>query len=189
MRKSFFVVSLVIFQQGPPSPGSAPSSPEPMVEAHMMEGQVNHLSFSWRLEFSLLGLRSFYRGQKVFITLSRSLHFNQPSLACWSINHQAGTSSSSSTSAPSSATSAKPDKPIFTLKQMSMIGKTFHRWGNTQLASTHRGTDDNGMWFVIMLMFQPSACVLSAWSKWEQNTIRSFSKSFQSRSPQMSVVW
>ena len=25
--------------QGPPSPGSAPSSPEPMVEAHMMEGQ------------------------------------------------------------------------------------------------------------------------------------------------------
>merc|ERR1719228_3175848 len=63
--------------QGPPSPGSAPSSPEPMVEAHMMEGQ------------------------------------------------QAGTSSSAA-SAPAvaaAATPTKPDKPIFTLKQMSMIAE------------------------------------------------------------------
>lgn len=56
--------------QGPPSPGSAPSSPEPMLEAHMMEGQ-------------------------------------------------AGPSGSPS----SSTTSAKQDKPIFTLKQMSMIAE------------------------------------------------------------------
>lgn len=56
--------------QGPPSPGSAPSSPEPMLEAHMMEGQ-------------------------------------------------AGPSSSPS----SSTTSGKQDKPIFTLKQMSMIAE------------------------------------------------------------------
>jgi len=56
--------------QGPPSPGSAPSSPEPMLEAHMMEGQ-------------------------------------------------AGPSSSPS----SSTTSPKQDKPIFTLKQMSMIAE------------------------------------------------------------------
>jgi len=61
--------------QGPPSPGSAPSSPEPMVEAHMMEGQ-------------------------------------------------AGTSSSSASAPAAAATSAaKPDKPIFTLKQMSMIAE------------------------------------------------------------------
>merc|ERR1712192_361572 len=59
-------------QQGPPSPGSAPSSPEPMVEAHMMEGQA--------------------------------------------------VTSSASAGAPPS-TPAKPDKPIFTLKQMSMIAK------------------------------------------------------------------
>jgi len=56
--------------QGPPSPGSAPSSPEPMLEAHMMEGQ-----------------------------------------AC------------PSSSPSSSTTSAKQDKPIFTLKQMSMIAE------------------------------------------------------------------
>ena len=37
---------------------------------------------------------------------------------------QAGTSSSSA-NAPAT-TPAKPDKPIFTLKQMSMIGKTFN---------------------------------------------------------------
>ena len=61
---------LQLLRQGPPSPGSAPSSPEPMLEAHMMEGQ-------------------------------------------------AGPSSSPS----SSTTSAKQDKPIFTLKQMSMIGE------------------------------------------------------------------
>ena len=61
---------LQLLTQGPPSPGSAPSSPEPMLEAHMMEGQ-------------------------------------------------AGPSSSPS----SSTTSAKQDKPIFTLKQMSMIGE------------------------------------------------------------------
>jgi len=30
--------------QGPPSPGSAPSSPEPMMEAHMMEGTSSALA-------------------------------------------------------------------------------------------------------------------------------------------------
>ena len=38
---------------------------------------------------------------------------------------QAGTSSSSA-NAPATTIPAKPDKPIFTLKQMSMIGKTFN---------------------------------------------------------------
>ena len=82
---------------------------------------------------------------------------------------QAGTSSSAA-SAPAVAAAATPtkaDKPIFTLKQMSMIGEAIKCLAGPQNLK--------------LILFQPSGCVPSALSKCEQSMTRSFSKSFQSR--------